>query len=203
VADYCTVADVKLAFDVSSTDEASLAIAVTAASRLIDSMCGRTFGLTAPASRYFDPQDPYRVPIDDAATITAVATDDAANGAYSTSWAAGDWQGQPVGGFGPHGGTGWPFTAIVAVSGRTFSKGLNRRPVVKVTGTWGWSAVPEDVHQACVFLASEMFKAREAPLGTAGMTDFGPIVIRGNRRVIDLLAPYKRISASDGRFLVA
>jgi hypothetical protein len=203
VADYCTPEDVKIAFDVASTDDQSLQLAVTGASRLIDSMCGRTFSLTTSASRYFDPTDAYCVRIDDAATITAVATDDGADGTYSTSWAAGDWQGQPVGGFGPHAGTGWPFTALVAVSGRTFSKGMNRRPVVRVTGTWGWAAVPEDVHQACVFLASEMFKAREAPLGTAGMTDFGPITIRGNRRVVDLLAPFKRVSAADGRFLVA
>jgi hypothetical protein len=91
----------------------------------------------------------------------------------------------------------------VAVAGRTFSAAFNRRPLVKVTGTWGWSAIPEDVHQATVFLAAEMFKAREAPLGTAGMTDWGPITIRGNRRVVDLLAPYKRVSAADGRFLVA
>jgi hypothetical protein len=203
VADYCTPEDIKIAFDVASTDDQSLALAVTSASRLVDSMCGRTFGVTASADRYVNPLDAYCAGIPDAATITAVASDDGADGTYSTSWSASDWYGAPVGHIGPHGGTGWPFTAIVAVGGRTFSRGTNRRPLVKVTGTWGWSAVPEDVHQATVFLAAEMFKAREAPLGTAGMTDWGPITIRGNRRVVDLLAPFKRVSAADGRFLVA
>jgi hypothetical protein len=203
VADYCTPEDIKIAFDVASTDDQSLALAVTGASRLVDSMCGRTFGVTTSADRYVDPTDAYCASIPDAATITAVATDDGADGTYSTSWSASDWYGAPVGHIGPHGGTGWPFTAIVAVAGRTFSASYNRRPRIKVTGTWGWTAIPEDVHQATVFLAAEMFKAREAPLGTAGMTDWGPITIRGNRRVVDLLAPFKRVSAADGRFLVA
>jgi len=204
MTNYVTTEQVRAALDIDTTDEDTLSLAVSSASRLVDSMCGRNFGLTTSAARYFDPTDPYCVSIDDAATVTAVATDDGADGTYSTSWATTDWQAQPVGGIAPSGLTGWPYRAIVAVSGRTFTKGLNMRPVVKVTGTWGWAAVPDDVEQATLFLASEMFKAaREAPFGSAGLADFGPVTIRGNRRVMDLLAPYKRSTSSDGRFLVA
>jgi hypothetical protein len=204
MTDYTTTQAVRSALDIDTTDETTLALAVTSASRLIDSMTGRNFGVTTSAARYFDPLDGYCVPIDDAATVTAVATDDGATGLYATSWATTDWQAQPVGGIAPSGLTGWPYRAVVAVSGRTFSKGFNNRPVVKVTGTWGWAAVPSDVAMACLMLASEMFKAaREAPFGSAGLADFGPVTIRGNRRVIDLLAPYKTTASSDGRFLVA
>ena len=205
MVDYVAPSQVSAALDLdTSVDSDSLQLACTAASRLVDSFCGRTFDLTASASRYFDPVDPYCCPIHDAATVTAVATDDAATGTYTTAWSASDYQLQPVGGFGPHGGTGWPYRAIVAVSGRTFVKGGNRRPVVKVTGTWGWAATPDDVEMATLFLATEMFKAaREAPFGSAGLADFGPVTIRGNRRVQDLLAPYRLVTASDGRFLVA
>jgi len=204
MTNYVTTEQVRAALDIDTTDEDTLSLAVSSASRLVDSMCGRNFGVTTSAARYFDPTDYYCVSIDDAATVTAVATDDGADGTYSTSWSASDWQAQPVGGIAPSGLTGWPYRAVVAVSGRTFYKGFNRRPTVKVTGTWGWAAVPDDVEQATLFLASEMFKAaREAPFGSAGLADFGPVTIRGNRRVMDLLAPYKRTTSSDGRFLVA
>lgn len=204
MADYVTPATVAEALDIDVADNATLALAVTSASRLVDSFCGRSFSLTTSATRYFDPQDAYCCAIDDAATVTAVATDDGGDGTYSTLWSATDWQATPVGGRSPHGATGWPYRAIVAVTGRTFAKGLNRRPVVAVTGTWGWTAIPDDVEQATLFLASEMFKAaREAPFGAAGLADFGPVTIRGNRRVNDLLAPYRLVTSSDGRFLVA
>ncbi len=203
MSDYTTTQAVRQALDIDTTDETTLALAVTSASRLIDSMCGRNFGLTTSAARYFDPLDGYCVPITDAATITAVATDDGYTGAYGTTWATTDWQAQPVGGIGPSGLTGWPLTRIVAISGRTFNPYPYRPPYVKVTGTWGWAAVPDDVEMACVFLASEMFKAaREAPFGSTGLADFGPITIRGNRRVVDLLQPYKTAMTADGRALV-
>jgi hypothetical protein len=128
MTDYTTTQAVRSALDIDTTDEATLALAVTSASRMIDSMCGRNFGVTTSVARYFDPADRYCVPIHDAATVTAVATDDGYTGAYST---------------------------------------------------------------------------REAPFGSAGLADFGPVTIRGNRRVNDLLAPYKTTASSDGRFLVA
>ncbi len=204
MTDYTTTQAVRSALDIDTTDETTLALAVTAASRLIDSMTGRNFGVTTSAARYFSPIDSYCVPINDAATVTAVATDDGFNATYTTTWATTDWQAQPVGGIGPSGLTGWPLTRIVAISGRTFNPTPYRPPYVKVTGTWGWAAVPDDVEMACLMLASEMFKAaREAPFGSAGLADFGPVTIRGNRRVNDLLAPYKTMASSDGRFLVA
>lgn len=205
MADYIDPADVAAALSIDYTNDAILEAAVTAASNLVASMCGRDFSPVASSIRYFVPVDSHVVPINDASSITAVATDDAADGLYSTSWAVGDWQALPVGGIGPAGQTGWPYTAIVAIETRMFlNTTFNLRPFVKVTGVWGWTAIPDDVKQATLFLASEMFKAaREAPFGSANMADFGPVTIRGNRRVYDLLAPYKTLKASDGRFLVA
>jgi hypothetical protein len=53
-------------------------------------------------------------------------------------------------------------------------------------------------------LAEEVFKAaREAPFGSQNLADFGPSQIRGNRRVDQLLQPYRTGKAADGRFLVA
>lgn len=206
MANYVTTEEVRNAL-VSTDgvlDDSTLTIVANAVTLWIDGQCGRNFNVTTSAARYFDPVDSYCVSIDDAATITAVATDDAADGNYSTSWSASDWQAQPVGGISPFGGTGWPYRSVVAVSSRTFSKGFNRRPVVKVTGTWGWSAVPADIKLAALMVTEEAYKAvREAPFGTAGLSDFGPITIRGNRRVQELLQPYRTTNASDGLFFVA
>lgn len=205
MANYVTTEQVRVALvDQGELEETILSLVAAGVTSWIDAQCGRNFNVTTSEARYFDPTDAYCVQIDDAATVTAVATDDAADGTYSTSWSSSDWQAQPVGGHGPAGQSGWPFRSVVAVNSRTFYKGVNRRPVVKVTGTWGWSAVPADIKVAALMVTEEMYKAvREAPFGTAGLSDFGPITIRGNRRVQEILQPYKRMAAADGRFLVA
>jgi len=204
MADYIAPADVMAALAIAETDDPTLNQAVSAASNLVRDMCGRDFGTVASSARFFHPLDGYCCPIDDATTVTVVATDDAGDGLYSTIWAAADWQATPVGNIGPAGQTGWPYTAIVAIESRSFTTDLNLRPTVKVTAVWGWGAIPAPIKQATLFVASEMFKAaREAPFGSANLADFGPVLIRGNRRVDQLLAPYKTMAASDGRFLVA
>lgn len=204
MSDYITPADLYAALAIDETDDSTASIAISAASRFVDNACGRNFSVTTSAARYFFPVDSYVCQIDDAATVTAVATDDGNDGTYSTSWSTTDWQAQPVGGIGPNALTGWPYLAVVAVLDRCFLQQFNRRPSVKVTGTWGWTAVPEDVKLATLMLAEETFKAvREAPLGSINLADFGPSQIRGNRRVEGLLAPYARSNARGGDYLIA
>jgi hypothetical protein len=205
VADYITPAAVAAALAIDETDDGTLDLACRAITTHINNVCGRDFRPVASSARYFNPSDPCVVRIHDASSVTAVAVDDAADGLYSTVWATTDWQAQPVGGAGPNGQIDWPFTAVVAIEARQFLNTVyNRRPFVKVTAVWGWVAVPAAVEQAALFLAEEAFKAaREAPFGSANLADFGPVQIRGNRRVDQLLAPYKSPSSSDGMYLVA
>jgi len=209
MADYIAAQAVAVALGLDQTDDTTLATAVSSATTWVRNWCGRDFSATTSAAtatvRYFQPTDCYVTTIDDCIEVTAVATDDGNNGTYSTSWSASDWQAQPVSGQSPFGQTGWPYTCVVAVLGRTFDTWtINRRPRVKVTAKWGWAATPDAVQQATLFLANEFYKAgREAPFGTANLADFGPVLIRGNRRVLELLQPYRTLSAGDGRFLVA
>ena len=209
MADYISPAQVAIALNLSVAEDTGLQTAVSAATGWVRNWCGRDFTATTAAAtataRYFDPTDCYVTRVDDCIEVTAVATDDGADGLYSTAWSASDWQAHPVGGQGPYGDTGWPYTSIVAVSSRTFDIWtVNRRPRVKVTAKWGWSAIPDAVQQACIFLAEEFYKAaREAPFGTANLADFGPVLIRGNRRIQELLQPFRTLRAGDGRFLVA
>jgi len=99
----------------------------------------------------------------------------------------------------PYGGSGWPYTSLHAVESREFP--YVARPAVKVTAKWGWEALPDPVSTAVKMLVSEMYKARDGGYDTF-TTDGGFTVIRGNRVVRDLLAPYRRGTAGDGRFVV-
>jgi hypothetical protein len=205
MADYTTPAAVMDALAIDATDTSTLQTVCTGITTFINNQCGRDFRPVASSVRYYNPTNYYCVDIHDASAVTAVATDDAADGTYSTVWPTTDWQAQPVDGIGPAGQIGWPFTNIVAVESRFFYYYLtNFRPLVKVTATWGWANIPDDIPIAALMVAEESFKAvREAPFGSANMADFGPITIRGNRRVDQILQPYKTDRSADGKFLVA
>jgi hypothetical protein len=205
MTDYCEADVVTSALDLRN-DDGQLDTVITQCSRFIDLTCGRQFGPAAndtATTRLFDPISLYCVRIDDAYAVTLVETDGGA-GTYTTDWASTDWQAFPLNGVGPDQQTGWPYTRIESIAGRTFTYLPNRPPLVRVTAKWGWAAVPDAVALACQLLVGEVFKAaREAPFGSAGMADFGPVTIRGNRRVDQLLAPYKTSTAAGGAFLVA
>jgi hypothetical protein len=55
--------------------------------------------------------------------------------------------------------------------------------LVQITGTFGWSAVPNSVIQACVIQASRLFKRSESPMGVAGYGDLG--VMRITSKYLD------------------
>jgi hypothetical protein len=68
---------------------------------------------------------------------------------------------------------------------------------VKVTGTFGWPALPIDIKQACILLAMRQFKRYDSPLGVAGFGDMGALRVgRTDPDVEALLSPYKRAVAS-------
>lgn len=204
MADYTTVETMTAALDIDTTDFGTAQAAATAASRLVDSFCGRNFDQTI-TSRKFEPSDWNYCPVDDVATITSVTLDTAYDDTFGTTLTTANYVTDPVNGVGPDGNDGWPVTGLRTTSTVLFPMwGLYRKRTVKVTGTFGWSAVPDAVAQATLFLALEVFKAtREAPFGTANLADFGPIRIRGNPRIADLLAPYQSPTAAGSPFLVA
>lgn len=182
-------------------DEARLAPAAAAASRMVTTWCGRSFDTdTSATARYFYPLDPYTVFIDDAWEVTAVATDDNDDGLWSTAWSASDYYLDPPGGVGPNGQTGWPYTKLRAVESRYFPQAL--RPVVKVTAKWGWpTAAPDDVVLAAKMLGAELFKSRSG--GSEYFTADGSFTpIRRNFIVRDLLQPYRTATANDARFVI-
>ncbi len=66
---------------------------------------------------------------------------------------------------------------------------------IKVTGQFGWPAVPAPISEATTLLASRLFKrAREAPLGVFGLGVDGTTVriSRTDPDVAAMIAPYNR-----------
>jgi hypothetical protein len=168
---YATLAEVKAALRITdSIDDSLLEMAIESASRLMDGHCARSFYNAGTASRYFVADTDYLTYIDDAISITEVATDTSADGTYDIVWQADDYQLEPLNG--RVDGLPMPYNAIRAVGDYTYpiwgGEGL-----VKVTGTWGFSAVPMAIKQATIIQSSRLFKRLDSPLGVLSSPDLG------------------------------
>jgi hypothetical protein len=200
---YLTAPQLKDYLGITLSDQdGNLEDAISAASRAIDSFCGRRFYAdTAATARTYQPGSPYCATVHDISTTTSLAikTDDGDDGTFETTWTSGtDYELEPGDGIGPNGQTGWPYWRIVAVGARIFPTGIRRR-TLQVTAKWGWAAVPDDVEQACRLLAAEMFKRKDAPFGVAGFGADGLLVrVREDPKVKDLLLDFRRRGARGG-----
>ena len=147
-------------------------------------------------ARYYAPSDNYVADIDDATTITAVATDDDGSGTYGIVWSATDYQTEPRNNL--NGGAPWPTTRLRAIGDQTFPVSNAYHPIgvstLKVTGTWGFgTAVPTIITQACVLQAARIYKRADAPFGVAGFGDMGVVrVSRTDADVYALISKYRK-----------
>ena len=186
---YATLAEVKAAMRIiDSVDDDLLELAIDAASRQIDGHCERVFYLTDGA-RIYTALDNYLTEIDDLAAITELKTSSDGDG-FDTTWAATDYQLEPLNG--QAGGISSPATFIRATGDYLFPR-MGQEALVKVTGTFGWSAIPIAIKQATLILAQRQFKRYDSPLGVAGIGDIGIIrVSRIDPDVASLIAPFRR-----------
>ncbi len=141
--------------------------ALGAASRGIDEYCGRRFWSDTGTTnvRYFTPLDSGCVSIDDAITVGTVQVDYDGDGTCETTWAATDFSLYPLN---------------AAADAKPYEE-IRARPwtprgfpcwngSVKVTGQFGWTAVPDQVVEATTIIATKLLKrAREAPFGVVGL----------------------------------
>jgi hypothetical protein len=190
---YCTLAELKASLAITdSIDDTPLEAAITAASRLIDGYTERFFyadGTSqAPVARYYTPVDPYLVNVDDFTSITQLATDDNNNQTYTTIWTSADYLVEPKNN--PR--KSWPYNRILAVNSYIYPYGYPQS--VKVTGVWGWSAVPSEVNFATLIQASRLFNRRSSPFGIAGSPEMGTVRLysRLDADVEVLLRPFRK-----------
>jgi len=166
--DYVTLDELKASQELHGTTYADhdLTLAISAASRAIDERCGRRFGRDSSASaRVYTPLSGNLVLIDDAISITMVETDQNGDGTFEQAWAANtEYVAWPLNAS----ADGVPYTRITRhpLTGQFFPLWVPRS--VRVTATWGWPAVPDQIRQATMLLAARLVKrSREAPFGVA------------------------------------
>jgi len=169
---YATLNEIKASARITDTiDDNLLELAVESASRMIDSYTQRYFYNAGTAVRLFVPQDNYVTEIDDAISISKIETSDGDN--FGVTWQTKDYQLEPLNGI-VDGLTGHPATRIRAVDDFLFNV-LAGEATVRVTGVWGWSAIPIAVKQATIIQAARIMKRNDSPLGIAGFGDMGVI----------------------------
>jgi hypothetical protein len=184
-----------------TADDARLTAALDAASRGIERACRRQFNDSGAVSvRLVDVDQgrPCTLDIDDVSTDAGliVETDPHGDGTYAEVWDPGAYDLVPRGGV-VDGVPGWPYWQVHALGARRFSTAAawstSRRPApVRVTARWGWAEVPAPIGEACLLVAAETAKLRDAPFGVAGFGEWGMIRVRENPFAAAMVAPYER-----------
>lgn len=194
--EYVSSAELKATLNMTGETfaDADIALALTAASRGIDNLCGRRFydDNDATSIRYYDPDDPCAVRIDDLVTLTSLETDPAGDGTFPDTWTLNsDFLLGPLNAV----ADGRPWTEI-----RVHPRSSFRLPcwprAVRVTGQFGWAAVPDEIKEATMVLASKLMRrAREAPFGVVvvGLEQGGAMrIARTDPDVMFLAGPFMR-----------
>lgn len=119
----------------------------------------------------------------DVVSVTAVESDDLGDGVF-VAWNPAEFLVPPA----SAGPEARPSRTLEAVA-KKFP--LGRR--VRVTGTWGWPAVPAPVARGTTIQAARLVKRREAPEGILGVNQFGVLRVAGrpDPDVVSLLNPYR------------
>jgi len=172
---YATSSDFKQWIGIAdSVDDAVLAAVLDQASRDIDNYCGRVFNQsTAATARYYTAQRAGELLIADCVSLSAVATDADGDRTYEDTWAATDYDLLPENAAAES--EPEPYTTIAVAPDGDYAFPVGVRKGVKLTGVWGWPAVPGAVKQACLLRAAWIFNRRNTPLGLAGSADIGMV----------------------------
>jgi hypothetical protein len=169
---YATLLDVKAALRITdSIDDSLLETSIESASRMIDGYTARTFSNAGTAVRNFAATDDLNLIIDDAISISEVASTDEIGDTY-TVWKVTDYQLEPVNSRSD--GLYMPYTGIRAINDYAWPV-VDQQALCRITGVWGWPAVPTAIKQATIIQASRLFKRLDSPLGVAGFGDLGAI----------------------------
>jgi hypothetical protein len=169
---YATLAEVKASLRITDAiDDSLLETAIESASRMIDGFTARTFSNAGTATRNFAATDEINLIIDDAISVTEVASTDEVGGTY-TIWDVTDYQLEPINSRSD--GLYMPFTGIRAVNDYLWPI-VDYQALVRITGTWGFPAIPTAIKQATIIQSSRLYKRLDSPLGVAGFGDMGAI----------------------------
>jgi hypothetical protein len=171
--------------DEDAHDDIELGLAITSASRAIDTATNRQFGVldAVDAFRYTAGYDrnryQYFVSIDDVMTTSGFIVE-------SEGVAVTDYDLMPYNA--PQHGR--PYTSIVFENPVSLEQGE-----ITVTAKYGWTAIPDTIKNATLLQAGRVFKRRDAPFGVAGSPEFGNemrLLAKIDPDVAVLIGSYKR-----------
>jgi len=192
VGDYVALSELKTALGISgSADDTYLNLAIDAAEKSINDLCGRKFTADSSATARTYRAQPYLAVTDDISTLTGlvVKTDTAADGTFDTTWASTDYQVEPLNNL----TKGRSVNNLRAIGSYTYPVYGDGQVSVEVTAKWGWPAVPDPVKQATLMMSSRLYGRKASPMGVIGVGDFGPVRIsRTDPDIAALLMDYKR-----------
>lgn len=193
---YCTVDELREQFDDDGQlmAEAIAERAINATSRAVEKHCmGRRFWQDpSVVVRTFTPEFPTWLTVADISTTTGLIVRSGITGALDTTLTIGtDFRLEPRNAAAD--GPAYSWYRIVLVGNRRFSTSADAE--VEVTARWGWSEVPDEVTQATILRAAQIFKRKESVSGVAGFGEFGAVRIspRLDPDVVDLLRPFRPI----------
>ena len=191
---YCSVEELKSRLGIGDTaDDFEITLAVQAACRSVDEICGRYFW-RGTDTRTYVPSSIYRQDIDDLVSVTTLKMDRDGDGVYEETWTPGtDYQLEVAPGRYNVSARGeqWPYTGFTII-GPKFIPVVwpwSHQDRIQVAGVFGWPAVPQTVKQASLIAAADLFRLKDAPFGIAGFGDFA-VRIQANPRVMQLLKRY-------------
>ena len=188
----------------STTDDYEIGMAIQVASGWINRYCGTHFYQVQEA-RTYPISDIYFLHIDQIVpgSITEFLIDYDGDGVFETSWTEGvNYQVYREGDTynANYAGLNRPFDYVkvilgtpVSVAGGAFFPFVwpfTHDDRVKITGTWGWNSVPPEVTQACLIMATQLFKEKDSPWGMAGVGDLGVVRTSQSPFLVELLRPF-------------
>lgn len=210
---YCSKEELKSRLGIDSFDDKDdyeLELVMGTVTDWITRYCGRHFYQISEV-RTFVPMTVWDLKIDDIVSVTSVDLDYQGDGNYDVHWVE-DQDFQLVrfpGSYNVHDeGIAQPFNMLQVTSGTNSNPvggqwlpwivPFTRRDRVQITGVWGWEHVPWNVTQAALYIAAEMFKAKDSPFGVAGFEQIGIVKIQASPWVVELLRPYKNVRKTVG-----
>lgn len=186
--DYVTTDEFKQARRIGdSLDDAQIAPFITAASRQVDTHCGRRFYLDTEAStRTYEPSDDCELIVDDFGTTTGlVVVESGTTLTLNTHFYL-----HPLNGLTEWGEAG-PYYVLEKFNDQPWLD-YDNGGSISVTAKWGWPAVPEQVKQATIMLTADLMASRDNAFGVVGLDAGAAIRMRMNSTAAALLASYRR-----------
>lgn len=178
---YATLPDLAAELGIQDADDDTrLDAAINAASRQIDAHTGRRFWQDATVKiREYHADDYYYAEVDDISTTTGlvVKIDTGDDGTFATTLTeTTDFILHPLNAADET--PVWPYDRIVLTDTHVFPVKTSRRPGLQVTARFGWPAVPDEVRQACLIQAKNLYKATSGTFSGFQLSNEAGIVMR-------------------------